>query len=184
VCARVTIANPPVKSTCRHDRLIVDPGPSNHQKVTNMKPDPFQLRQRQPYRLDLVKDQLISSTFATLRPAAARASRRRRLRQARRHRRPRRARRDGLRPAANPAHRAPPARGPAGRPARHRRVAPLHGQRRRQGGLPAAPPNSSTPRPATAASSAFWCAAEKVRAVLLWHALAHNMARLWSLSPA
>jgi hypothetical protein len=29
-----------------------------------------------------------------------------------------------------------------------------------------------------------WCAAEKVRAVLLWHALAHNMARLWSLSPA
>jgi len=26
--------------------------------------------------------------------------------------------------------------------------------------------------------------AEKVKAVLLWHALAHNMARLWSLSPA
>lgn len=25
---------------------------------------------------------------------------------------------------------------------------------------------------------------EKVKAVLLWHALAHNMARLWSLSPA
>jgi IS5 family transposase len=26
--------------------------------------------------------------------------------------------------------------------------------------------------------------AEKVRAVLLWHALAHNMVRLWSLQPA
>ena len=25
---------------------------------------------------------------------------------------------------------------------------------------------------------------EKVKAVLLWHALAHNMARLWSLAPA
>ena len=25
---------------------------------------------------------------------------------------------------------------------------------------------------------------DKVRAVLLWHALAHNMARLWSLCPA
>ena len=27
-------------------------------------------------------------------------------------------------------------------------------------------------------------AAEKVKAVLLWHALAHNMTRLWSLAPA
>jgi hypothetical protein len=26
--------------------------------------------------------------------------------------------------------------------------------------------------------------AEKAKAVFLWHALAHNMARLWSLKPA